>query len=91
MKTKSLRKDKVNIITLGCSKNMVDSEVLNRLMDPLLHLLRKAFHPGVPPMPLLQVDTSWKFRDMVAFRDRMASAPDAQAVWAAIRDWSPTS
>ena len=38
----------------------------------LLHLLRKAFHPGVPPMPLLQVDTSWKFRDMVAFRDRMA-------------------
>ncbi|PWU04905.1 MAG: 30S ribosomal protein S12 methylthiotransferase RimO, partial [Bacteroidetes bacterium] len=29
MKTKSIRKDKVNVITLGCSKNMVDSEVLS--------------------------------------------------------------
>jgi sulfate adenylyltransferase subunit 2 len=36
----------------------------------LLHLARKAFHPSMPPFPLLHVDTTWKFREMIAFRDR---------------------
>jgi sulfate adenylyltransferase subunit 2 len=36
----------------------------------LLHLAQKAFHPGKPPFPLLHVDTTWKFREMIAFRDR---------------------
>jgi sulfate adenylyltransferase subunit 2 len=35
----------------------------------LLHLARKAFYPAKPPFPLLHVDTTWKFRDMIAFRD----------------------
>ena len=39
----------------------------------MLHLAMKAFAPGKPPFPLLHVDTNWKFRDMIAFRDRMAS------------------
>ncbi len=39
----------------------------------MLHLSRKAFHPGRPPFPLLHVDTTWKFRDMYAHRDRMAA------------------
>jgi sulfate adenylyltransferase subunit 2 len=38
----------------------------------LLHLVRKAFHPGRPPFPLLHVDTTWKFREMISFRDRTA-------------------
>ena len=40
--------------------------------DPsvLLHLACKAFYPGKLPFPLLHVDTTWKFRDMIAFRDR---------------------
>ncbi|MGN6313366.1 MAG: sulfate adenylyltransferase subunit CysD [Rhodanobacteraceae bacterium] len=38
----------------------------------LLHLLLKAFHPAKPPLPLLHVDTTWKFREMIAFRDRVA-------------------
>ncbi|MBF7053267.1 sulfate adenylyltransferase subunit CysD [Halomonas sp. KAO] len=38
----------------------------------MLHLARKAFYPGPPPFPLLHVDTTWKFREMIAFRDRMA-------------------
>ena len=38
----------------------------------LLHLARKAFFPGPLPFPLLHVDTTWKFRDMIAFRDRIA-------------------
>ena len=36
----------------------------------LVHLARKAFHPAPLPFPLLHVDTTWKFRDMYAFRDR---------------------
>ncbi|MGA7806749.1 sulfate adenylyltransferase subunit CysD [Bradyrhizobium sp.] len=36
----------------------------------LLHLAMKAFHPGKPPFQLLHVDTTWKFREMIAFRDR---------------------
>jgi sulfate adenylyltransferase subunit 2 len=35
----------------------------------LLHLAMKAFYPSKPPFPLLHVDTTWKFRDMIAFRD----------------------
>ena len=38
----------------------------------LLHLAMKAFHPGKLPFPLLHVDTTWKFRDMIAFRDQRA-------------------
>jgi sulfate adenylyltransferase subunit 2 len=38
----------------------------------LLHLARKAFYPARPPFPLLHVDTTWKFKEMIAFRDRMA-------------------
>ena len=40
----------------------------------LLHLARKAFFPGRIPFPLLHVDTTWKFRDMIAFRDAQARA-----------------
>jgi sulfate adenylyltransferase subunit 2 len=39
----------------------------------MLHLARKAFHPAPPPFPLMHIDTTWKFRDMIAFRDRMAA------------------
>ena len=39
----------------------------------LLHLARKAFAPGKIPFPLLHVDTDWKFKEMIAFRDQMAS------------------
>ncbi|QNQ11395.1 sulfate adenylyltransferase subunit CysD [Sphingomonas alpina] len=55
----------------------------------MLHLAKKAFFPARPPFPLLHVDTTWKFRDMYALRDRAAAAagmelivhknPDAEA------------
>lgn len=38
----------------------------------LLHLAMKAFHPAKPPFPLLHIDTGWKFREMIAFRDETA-------------------
>jgi sulfate adenylyltransferase subunit 2 len=37
----------------------------------LLHLARKAFYPANPPFPLLHINTTWKFRDMIAFRDKV--------------------
>src|SRR5215468_5402726 len=39
----------------------------------LLHLAMKAFYPAKPPFPFLHVDTTWKFREMIAFRDQMAA------------------
>ena len=36
----------------------------------MLHLAMKAFYPGRPPFPLLHVDTTWEFREMIEFRDR---------------------
>src|SRR5262245_38208639 len=38
----------------------------------LLHLARKAFFPARIPFPLLHIDTTWKFREMIAFRDETA-------------------
>ena len=38
----------------------------------MLHLARKAFYPAKPPFPLMHVDTTWKFKEMIEFRDRMA-------------------
>jgi len=36
----------------------------------LLHLILKAFYPAKPPFPLLHVDTTWKFKEMISFRDQ---------------------
>mgnify|MGYP003110014629 FL=1 len=39
----------------------------------LLHLARKAFYPAPPPFPLMHVDTTWKFHEMIEFRDKVAA------------------
>lgn len=39
----------------------------------MLHLARKAFLPSAPPFPLMHIDTTWKFREMIEFRNRMAA------------------
>ncbi|KAF1690571.1 sulfate adenylyltransferase subunit CysD [Pseudoxanthomonas taiwanensis] len=49
----------------------------------LLHLLLKAFAPARPPIPLLHVDTGWKFREMIAFRDRRAAETGVE-----LRTWT---
>jgi sulfate adenylyltransferase subunit 2 len=46
----------------------------------MLHLARKAFHPGALPFPLLHVDTTWKFRAMYAERDRVAAEPGIELI-----------
>ncbi len=46
----------------------------------MLHLARKAFFPGPLPFPLLHVDTTWKFKDMYAMRDKVAGEPGIQLI-----------
>ncbi len=46
----------------------------------MLHLARKAFYPAPPPFPLLHVDTTWKFREMYAMRERMAAELDMKLI-----------
>jgi sulfate adenylyltransferase subunit 2 len=51
------------------SENPVLLYSIGKDSSVLLHLVRKAFYPAQPPLPLLHVDTTWKFREMIAFRD----------------------
>jgi sulfate adenylyltransferase subunit 2 len=54
-------------------RNLVMMYSIGKDSSVMLHLARKAFYPGPPPFPLLHVDTTWKFREMIAFRDHMAA------------------
>ena len=46
----------------------------------MLHLAKKAFYPELPPFPFLHIDTTWKFREMIAFRDRIAKKEQIDAL-----------
>ena len=46
----------------------------------MLHLALKAFYPGKPSFPLLHIDTTWKFREMIKFRDQLASTLDLKLI-----------
>ena len=46
----------------------------------MLHLARKAFYPSPLPFPLLHVDTTWKFRDMYALRDKVGAEPGTELI-----------
>ncbi|MEZ5591654.1 MAG: sulfate adenylyltransferase subunit CysD [Gammaproteobacteria bacterium] len=54
------------------SENPVMLYSVGKDSSVMLHLAAKAFYPSKPPFPLLHVDTTWKFREMYAFRDEMA-------------------
>lgn len=74
----------VNLRQLEAEAIEILREVVARYVNPvmlysigkdssvILHLARKAFYPAPPPFPLLHVDTTWKFRDMISFRDETA-------------------
>ena len=46
----------------------------------MLHLARKAFHPGKIPFPIMHIDTMWKFSEMIAFRDKTAKDLDLDLI-----------
>jgi sulfate adenylyltransferase subunit 2 len=55
------------------SRNPVMLYSIGKDSGAMLHLAQKAFAPGKPPFPLLHVDTTWKFREMIAFRARIVA------------------
>ena len=57
----------------------------------MLHLALKAFAPGKPPFPLMHVDTTWKFQEMIKFRDYMAQKHNWNLIvrWIAPIIWQP--
>jgi len=61
-------------------KNPVMLYSIGKDSSVMLHLAIKAFHPAPLPFPLLHVDTTWKFRDMIAFRDRIAERTDLRLI-----------
>lgn len=66
-----LEAESIHIIreTVATSDHPVMLYSIGKDSSVLLHLAMKAFYPAKPPFPLLHVDTTWKFRDMIAFRD----------------------
>lgn len=64
------------VVALGQKPVMMYS--IGKDSSVMLHLARKAFWPAPLPFPLLHIDTTWKFREMIAFRDRMAAQGDLQ-------------
>lgn len=74
IKHNELEAQSIEIIreAVATSKNPVMMYSVGKDSSVMLHLARKAFWPAPPPFPLLHVDTTWKFREMIAFRDQMA-------------------
>ena len=76
--------DKTNLKRLEDEAIYIMREVVAEFSNPvmlysigkdssvMLHLARKAFYPAKPPFPLMHIDTTWKFKEMISFRDRMA-------------------
>ena len=69
-----LEDESVTIIreAVAAAQNPVMLYSIGKDSSVMLHLLMKAFYPVRPPVPLLHVDTGWKFREMIAFRDETA-------------------
>ena len=59
--------------TIAEFRNPVMLYSIGKDSSAMLHIAQKAFAPGKPPFPLLHVDTTWKFREMIAFRDETAA------------------
>jgi sulfate adenylyltransferase subunit 2 len=71
---KRLEAESIHIIreAVAEAKNPVLLYSIGKDSSALLHLIRKSFYPSPPPLPLLHVDTRWKFQEMYLFRDHMA-------------------
>lgn len=72
-KQNQLEAQSIEIIreAVATASNPVMMYSIGKDSSVMLHLARKAFWPAPPPFPLLHVDTTWKFREMITFRDQM--------------------
>jgi sulfate adenylyltransferase subunit 2 len=71
----SLESESIEIIreAIALSDKPVMMYSIGKDSSVMLHLARKAFWPAVPPLPLLHIDTTWKFREMISFRDQISA------------------
>lgn len=78
----ALEAESIHILreTAACFENPVLLYSIGKDSSVLLHLARKAFAPGKLPFPLLHIDTTWKFREMIAFRDQTARRLDVPLI-----------
>ena len=65
---------------VATARNPVLMYSIGKDSSVMLHLARKAFWPAPIPFPLLHIDTTWKFREMIEFRDRVVSALGARLI-----------
>jgi sulfate adenylyltransferase subunit 2 len=79
---KELENESIEILreTASGFKKPVMMYSIGKDSSVLLHLARKAFYPSPIPFPLLHVDTTWKFREMISFRDRIAAETKSQLI-----------
>ena len=70
----SLENESIEIIreTAASFSNPVFLYSIGKDSSVVLHLIRKAFFPAQVPFPMLHIDTTWKFREMIEFRGQMA-------------------
>ena len=71
----ALENESIEIIreTAAAFRNPVFLYSIGKDSSVLLHLIRKAFYPAPVPFPMLHIDTTWKFKEMLTFRDEMAT------------------
>ena len=79
---KELENESIEILreTASGFKKPVMMYSIGKDSSVLLHLARKAFYPSPIPFPLLHVDTTWKFREMISFRDRIVADTKSQLI-----------
>lgn len=82
MNLKSLEAEAIHILreAAGAFARPVMMFSIGKDSMVLLHLAAKAFAPGKIPFPLLHIDTTWKFREMISFRDHVASQYDVELI-----------
>jgi sulfate adenylyltransferase subunit 2 len=79
---KELENESIEILreTAAGFKKPVMMYSIGKDSSVLLHLARKAFYPSPIPFPLLHVDTTWKFKEMISFRDRIVTETKSQLI-----------
>ena len=72
---KALESESIEILreTAAAFRKPVMMYSIGKDSSVLLHLAKKAFYPGPIPFPLLHIDTTWKFKEMISFRDRVVA------------------
>lgn len=79
---KALEAESIEILreTAASYKQPVMMYSIGKDSSVLLHLAKKAFYPAPIPFPVLHIDTTWKFKEMIAFRDQAVAKAGAKLI-----------